>query len=255
MKWFMPSLLAMALTAGNAFSADQPVELKTDEQKLSYAMGLDLGEYFKGLEEKFDLDVLQQGIKDGLGGNKPLLTAEEAASIQQAFAKRQQEKQIQKTVAMVQKNRKAAEEFLKANKGKEGVVETKSGLQYKVVKKGTGAKPVPTDTVKVQYKGTLLDGKEFDSSYKRNEPAVFQVNQVIAGWQEALPLMEVGSTYELYIPTDLAYGDRGAPPVIEPGSMLVFQVELLEIQPPAAKEEPKAAAKEEQKPKAADKKE
>ena len=255
MKWFMPSLLAVALTAGNAFAADQPAELKTDEQKLSYAMGLDLGEYFKGLDEKFDLDVLQQGIKDGLGGNKPLLTAEEAAAIQQAFAKRQQEKQIQKTVAMVQKNRKAAEEFLKANKAKEGVVETKSGLQYKLIKKGTGAKPVPTDTVKVQYKGTLLDGKEFDSSYKRNEPAVFQVNQVIAGWQEALPLMEVGSTYELYIPTDLAYGDRGAPPVIEPGSMLVFQVELLEIQSPAAKEEAKTGAKEGQKPKAGEKKE
>lgn len=255
MKWFMPSLLAVALTAGNAFAADQPAELKTDEQKLSYAMGLDLGEYFKGLDEKFDLDVLQQGIKDGLGGNKPLLTAEEAAAIQQAFAKRQQEKQIQKTVAMVQKNRKAAEEFLKANKAKEGVVETKSGLQYKLIKKGTGAKPVPTDTVKVQYKGTLLDGKEFDSSYKRNEPAVFQVNQVIAGWQEALPLMEVGSTYDLYIPTDLAYGDRGAPPVIEPGSMLVFQVELLEIQATAAKEEAKTGAKEGQKPKAGEKKE
>lgn len=255
MKWVMPCLLTMALTAGNVCAADQPAELKTDEQKLSYAMGLDLGEYFKGLDEKFDLDILQQGIKDGLGGTKPLLTAEEAASIQQAFAKRQQEKQIQKTVAMVQKNRKAAEEFLKANKAKEGVTETKSGLQYKVIKKGTGAKPVPTDTVKVQYKGSLLDGKEFDSSYKRNEPAVFQVNQVIAGWQEALPLMEVGSTYELYIPTDLAYGDRGAPPVIEPGSMLVFQVELLEIQPPAAKEEQKAAAKEEQKPKATEKKE
>ena len=200
-------------------------------------MGLDLGEYFKGMEEKFDLNVLQQGINDGYKGNKPLLTAEEAAAIQQTFAKRQQEKQIQKTVTMVQKNRKAAEEFLKANKAKEGVVETKSGLQYKVVKKGQGAKPVPTDTVKVQYKGTLLDGKEFDSSYKRNEPAEFQVNQVIAGWQEALPLMEAGSTYELYIPPDLAYGDRGAPPVIEPGSMLVFQVELLEIQPPAKEKE------------------
>ena len=233
MKGFVSCLLAMALTAGTAFAADQPAELKTDEQKLSYAMGLDLGEYFKGLEEKFDLNVMQQGIKAGFSGEKPLMTAAEAAAIQQAFAKRQQEKQIQKTVAMVQKNRKAAEEFLKTNKTKEGVVETKSGLQYKVIKKGQGAKPVPTDTVKVQYKGSLLDGKEFDSSYKRNEPAVFQVNQIIAGWQEALPLMEVGSTYELYVPPDLAYGDRGAPPVIEPGSMLVFQVELVEIQPPA----------------------
>ncbi len=195
MKLYVSGLLVLLLMAGTAFAADQPMELKNDEQKLSYAMGLDLGEYFKGLEDKFDLNVLQQGIVDGYNGNKPLLSAADAAAIQQAFAKRQQEKQIQKTVAMVQKNRKAAEDFLKANKGKEGVTETKSGLQYKVVKKGQGAKPAPTDTVKVQYKGTLLDGKEFDSSYKRNEPAVFQVNQVIAGWQEALPLMEVGSTY------------------------------------------------------------
>ncbi len=237
MKLYVSGLLALLLTTGPAFAAEPPAELKTDEQKLSYAMGVDLGEYFKGMEEKFDLNVLQQGINDGYKGNKSLLSADEAAAIQQTFAKRQQEKQIQKTVTMVQKNRKASEEFLKANKAKEGVVETKSGLQYKVVKKGQGAKPVPTDTVKVQYKGTLLDGKEFDSSYKRNEPAEFQVNQVIAGWQEALPLMEAGSTYELYIPPDLAYGDRGAPPVIEPGSMLVFQVELLEVQPPAKEKE------------------
>jgi FKBP-type peptidyl-prolyl cis-trans isomerase len=233
MKLFLSGVLSLLVTAGTVCAADQPTELKSDEQKLSYAMGLDLGEYFKGLDEKFDLEVLQKGIVDGYSGNKPLLSPADAAAIQQAFAKRQQEKQIQKTVAMVQKNRKAAEEYLKANKTKEGVVTTKSGLQYKVIKKGQGAKPVPTDTVKVHYKGALIDGKEFDSSYKRNEPAVFQVNQVIAGWQEALPLMDVGSTAELYIPPDLAYGDRGAPPVIEPGSMLIIQVELLGIEPPA----------------------
>lgn len=232
MKLLMSGLLSLLVTAGTACAADQPMELQNDEQKLSYAMGLDLGEYFKGLEEKFDLNVLQQGIIDGYNGNKPLLSPADAAAIQQTFAKGQQEKQVKKAVEMVQKNRKAADEFLKGNKTKEGVVETKSGLQYKVIKKGQGAKPVPTDTVKVQYKGTLIDGKEFDSSYKRNEPAVFQVNQVIAGWQEALPLMEVGSTVELFIPPELAYGDRGAPPVIEPGSMLIFQVELLEIQAP-----------------------
>lgn len=235
MKLLMSGVLSLLVTANTAFAADQPMELKSDEQKLSYAMGLDLGEYFKGLEEKFDLNVLQQGILDGYNGNKPLLSPAAAAAIQQSFAKRQQEKQVKKAVAMIQKNRKAAEEFLKANKTKDGVVETKSGLQYKVIKKGEGKKPLPTDTVKVQYKGTLLDGKEFDSSYKRNEPAVFQVNQVIAGWQEALPLMPVGSTFELFIPPDLAYGDRGAPPVIEPGSMLIFQVELLGIETPAEK--------------------
>jgi len=240
MKWCVSGLLALLLMVRPVFAADpaQPAALKTDEQKLSYAMGLDLGEYFKGLEEKFDLAVLQQGINDGYNGNKPLMSPEDAAAIQQDFAKRQQEKQLQKAVAMVQKNRKAAEEFLKANKVKEGVVETKTGLQYKIIKKGEGAKPAPVDTVKVHYTGTLQDGKEFDSSYKRNEPAVFQVNQVIAGWQEALPLLSTGTTAELYIPPDLAYGDRGAPPVIEPGSMLVFQVELLEVVS-AAKEKEK----------------
>lgn len=237
MKVYVSCLLAVLFCVRPAVAADQPMVLKGDDQKLSYAMGLDLGEYFKGLEEKFDLNVLQQGISDGYNGNTPLLSPEAAAAAQQALAKRQQEKQVQKTVEMVQKNRKAAEEFLKANKGKEGVVETKSGLQYKVIKKGQGAKPTPTDIVKVHYKGTLIDGKEFDNSYKSNDPAVFQINQVISGWQEALPLMETGAIYELYLPPDLAYGDRGAPPVIDPGSMLVFQVELLEIQPPAQGQE------------------
>jgi FKBP-type peptidyl-prolyl cis-trans isomerases 1 len=244
MKWCMSGLLALLLMVGPAFAADQPVVLKSDEQKLSYAMGIDLGEYFKSLEEPFDLEVLQQGIKDGYSGSKPLLSPEDGVAIQQAFAKRQQEKQVQKTVALVQKNRKAAEEFLKANKTKEGVVETKSGLQYKIIKKGQGAKPSPTDTVKVHYKGTLLDGKEFDSSYSRNEPAVFPVNQVIAGWQEAMPLLTTGTTAELYISPDLAYGDRGAPPAIEPGSMLIFQVELLEVQPPAKEQEKGGTAQE-----------
>lgn len=229
MKKLVSALLVGAFVTGSAFAADKAVTLETEEQKLSYAMGLDLGAYFKQLEEKFDLDMLHRGMVDAYEGKDPLITAEEAAGIQQAFAQRQQQKQIEKTVAMLQKNNQAAEAFLKENKTREGVVETESGLQYKVVKAGTGAKPAATDTVKVHYKGTLLDGTEFDSSYKRNEPAVFQVNQVIPGWQEALTLMPVGSTYELYIPSQLAYGDRGAPPVIEPGSMLIFEVELLDI--------------------------
>lgn len=229
MKKVISALLIGMFVSGSALAADQAEVLKTEEQKLSYVMGLDLGNYFKSMDEKFDLDMLHRGVVDAYKGNSPLVTAEEAAVIQQAFAQRQQQKQIEKTVAMLQKNNEAAETFLKENKGKEGVMETESGLQYKVIKAGTGDKPAPTATVKVHYKGTLLDGTEFDSSYKRNEPAVFQVNQVIPGWQEALALMPVGSTYELYIPAKLAYGDRGAPPVIEPGSMLIFEVELLDI--------------------------
>ncbi|MBM9536137.1 FKBP-type peptidyl-prolyl cis-trans isomerase [Desulfobulbus alkaliphilus] len=231
MKPYLMCLPALLCITGVAFAAVPAPSLQSDEQKLSYAMGLDLGEYFKSLDATFDLDVMQQGIKDGYLGNPPLLSAAEIAELQQEFARSQQEKQIRETLVMIEKNRQEAEEFLKANKDREGVIETPSGLQYKVMDKGAGgAKPQPTDTVKVQYTGTLLDGTEFDSSYKRNEPAVFQVDQVIAGWQEALPLMEVGATHELYIPPDLAYGDRGVPPVIEPGSMLIFQVELLEIQ-------------------------
>lgn len=229
MKVIVSALLAGLVLTGNTFAADKAVVLETEQQKLSYAMGLDLGKYFQGIDEKLDLEALNSGMVDAYSGKTPLITAEESAAIQQDFAKRQQEKQIKKTVAMIEKNQKAEEAFLTENKAKVGVVATESGLQYKMVKSGEGAKPASTDMVKVHYQGTLLDGTEFDSSYKRNEPAEFQVDQVIPGWQEALQLMPVGSTYELYIPAKLAYGDRGAPPVIEPGSMLVFKVELLDI--------------------------
>ncbi len=203
----------------SAMAADAEVKLETEKQKLSYAMGLDLGEYFKNMEEELDLDILSRGMNDSYKGNPPLLSPEETAAVQQAFAEQQKQKQIKQTLAMIEKNKKAEEAFLAANKEKEGVMSTPSGLQYKVVKEAQGAKPGAEDRVKVHYRGTLLDGKEFDSSYSRNEPAVFKVNQVIAGWQEALQLMPVGSIYELYIPAALAYGDRGAPPVIEPGSI------------------------------------
>ena len=223
-------LFSFLLVASPAAAAgNKTVPLDTEARKLSYAMGYDLGTYFKSLGEDFDLAVLQHGLEDAYNGRKALMSPEEVNRVQQQFASRQQQKQIKKTVAMVQKNHKAQEKFLEENKKKKGVIETKSGLQYKVIKQGKGPRPGKNDTVKVHYRGTLLNGKEFDSSYKRNEPAVFKVGQVIAGWQEALQLMNVGSTYELYIPADLAYGDRGAPPVIEPGSMLIFKVELLDV--------------------------
>ncbi len=248
MQKIVCGICLVLLLAGNALAADKASPLKSEKAKLSYAMGLDLGNYFKSLGEDFDLKVLQKGVEDAYTGKKPLMTPEEAAEVQKKFAARQQERQIRETVAMVQKNRAAAEKFLAENKKKPGVITTKSGLQYKVIKKGNGPKPGPNDTVKVHYKGTLLDGTEFDSSYKRNEPAQFKVGQVIPGWQEALQLMPVGSTFELYLPPDLAYGDRGAPPVIEPGSMLIFQVELLDLPDKQKKDAKKDKAKKKKKP-------
>ncbi len=251
MKWYVPVVLGAVLFAGlaNAEESAAPAaaaavpevkaaseakvpasgELKTEEQKFSYVMGLSLGKYFKDLEEKFDLNMIQKGILDGYSDTKPLLDEEQTRKIQEDFAKRQHNKQIQKIVVQVQKNRKAADEFLAANKTKEGVKTLESGLQYKVIKEGKGIKPTAEDTVKVHYKGRTIEGKEFDSSYKRNEPAEFQVKQVIPGWQEAMQQMPVGSVYEIYLPPDLAYGDQGAPPVIEPGSLIIFEVELLDV--------------------------
>ncbi|HER63053.1 MAG TPA: FKBP-type peptidyl-prolyl cis-trans isomerase [Desulfobacteraceae bacterium] len=221
------------LTVGQAAAEEKKqAELTSDIQKLSYALGLDLGSYFKTLGEDLDLEVLHQGLLDSYKGNTPLLTQEETAEIQQQFAQKQQEKQIKEKVEMITKNKEAAEEFLKENAAREGVKTTESGLQYLVISQGDGPKPKAEDMVKVHYKGTLLDGTEFDSSYSRNEPAVFPLNQVIPGWTEAVQLMNVGSKFKLFLPPDLAYGDRGAPPVIEPGSLLVFEVELLGIETP-----------------------
>ncbi len=226
------AVLGLMLAAAGPAAAE--MKLETEDQRFSYALGMDFGSYLKGLGEKFDLAVIQQGMTDAYTpGAKTLMTAEEAAQEQQNFGKRQQEK----FMAILKANKEAAQKFLEANKGKDGVKTTESGLQYKVVKEGGGPKPKNDDVVKVHYRGTLLDGAEFDSSHKRNEPARFRVDQVIPGWTEALQLMSVGSAYELYIPPDLAYGDRGAAPVIQPGSLLKFEVELLEI----VKDEPKPA--------------
>jgi FKBP-type peptidyl-prolyl cis-trans isomerase len=239
MRILMQCLLIVLLACGQAAAEEKKqVELTTDVQKLSYALGLDLGSYFKSLGEDLDLTVLHQGVLDSYQGEKPLLSEEEAAEIQQKFVQKQQEERLQQTIEMISKNKQDAEDFLKENGAREGVVTTASGLQYKILTQGDGPKPRAEDTVKVHYKGTLLDGSEFDSSYSRGEPAVFPLNQVIPGWTEALQLMNAGSKAQIFLPPDLAYGDRGAPPVIEPGSMLIFEVELLGIENETAGGEP-----------------
>jgi FKBP-type peptidyl-prolyl cis-trans isomerase len=209
---------------------DTDVELKSFAQKLSYMLGQQIGNNIKESPTEIDVDIFVRGIRDNLKGSKSLLSEEEANEIRQAFSRQIQESRNQKVAVLSEKNLKDGQAFLAENKQKEGIVTTDSGLQYKVLKQGDGPKPLATDKVTVHYRGALLDGTEFDSSYKRGQPASFQVGGVIRGWTEALQLMNVGSKYQLFIPSDLAYGQRGAGQRIGPNSMLIFDVELLSIE-------------------------
>lgn len=215
-----------------AAAGQQPSDsaLKTDKDKLSYAIGMQVGTTINRQSLDVDPDVLMKGLKDAIAGN-PLMTDAEARSQILKLQVQMRAKEEEKMKQAGEANKKEGEAFLAANKSKPGVVTTASGLQYKVLKQGTGPKPTAADTVVCNYKGTLINGKEFDSSYKRGEPSSFPVNGVIKGWTEALQLMPVGSKYELYIPSDLAYGERGAAAAdIGPNSTLIFEVELLSIE-------------------------
>jgi len=211
-------------------ATSQPLVLKTDKEKLSYAIGMNIGQSMK--KDSLDIDpaILSRAIKDALTGSKPAMTEEEARTIVTAFRTEMVKKQQAEAQKAGEVNKQAGDKFLAENKTKDGVVTLPSGLQYKVIKQGDGPKPTASDTVVTNYRGTLIDGKEFDSSYKRGQPATFPVGQVIKGWTEALQLMPVGSKWQLYIPSNLAYGDRGAGGDIGPNSTLVFDIELLSIQ-------------------------
>jgi FKBP-type peptidyl-prolyl cis-trans isomerase FklB len=203
--------------------------LTTDRDKSSYALGMNIAKGLKAQSVDVDPAMLQRGIHDELTGAKPLLTDQEAQTALNQLQKETQGKADAKMQQLGEANKKAGDAFLAANKAKEGVVTLPSGLQYKIIKQGTGPKPAATDTVVCNYRGTLLDGTEFDSSYKRGQPATFALNQVIKGWTEAVQLMPVGSKWQLFIPADLAYGARAAGP-ISPNSTLIFDVELMSIQ-------------------------
>ena len=204
--------------------------LTTSKQKASYAIGMNWGTGLHRQAIDVDTAALLQGMKDGLAGGKTLLTEDEARAALMQLQKEMQEKQQAKAAAEGDANKKEGEAFLAANKGKEGVVTLPSGLQYKILTPGTGPKPTATDSVVCNYKGTLINGTEFDSSYKRGEPATFPVTGVIKGWTEALQLMPVGSKWQLFIPSDLAYGARGTPGgPIGPNATLIFEVELMSI--------------------------
>src|SRR5436190_23704446 len=225
--------LAAILVASIGLAQDkaQP-QLKDQKEKASYSIGHELGASLKKGNMDVNTDILMKGLKDGLTGAKSLLTDEQIKETMTAFQKEMMEKQQAAQKELGEKNAVAGEKFLAENKTKEGVKTTASGLQYKVLKEGSGEPPKETDTVVTNYRGTLLDGTEFDSSYKRNEPATFPVNRVIKGWTEALQLMKPGAKYQLVIPSSLAYGERGAGQLIGPNATLIFEVELLSIKPP-----------------------
>jgi FKBP-type peptidyl-prolyl cis-trans isomerase FkpA len=218
-----------------------PIELTTEAQKVSYILGQDVGNYLKrmqkDLELKVDLAIFMQSINDSLAEAAPRMAEADMTQVKQDLSKRMQAKQAEERKKLEaeravqgEKNKKEGDAFLAENGKKPGVVTTKSGLQYEVLTEGTGPKPAATDTVSVHYKGTLLDGKEFDSSYSRKEPAKFALNRVVRGWTEGLQLMTVGSKYRLFVPADLGYGPRGKPPQIGPNATLIFEIELLSVE-------------------------
>ena len=200
-----------------------------------------MGENLHKQSVPVDPAILARGLKDSLAGGKTLLTDEEAQAAIKEVQNDMQKKQQEKMQAAGAANKKEGETFLAANKGKDGVVTLPSGLQYKILKEGTGAKPAATDSVVCNYQGKLINGTEFDSSYKRGQPATFPVNGVIKGWTEALQLMPVGSKWQLFIPPDLAYGDRGAGADIGPDATLIFEVELLSIEDKSKEKAPEPA--------------
>lgn len=204
-------------------------ELTTDEQKLGYIIGMDIGKSLHQQGTKVDLDSLFDAVRATYNDEELALTDEQAAAIRKEYVEKRQAEQAAEAAAAGQNNLAEGQKFLAENKVKEGVQTTASGLQYKVITMGDGAKPSAEDTVKVHYRGTLLDGTEFDSSYARNEPISFGLNRVIAGWTEGVQLMPVGSKFMFYIAPDLAYGEGGGGP-IPPNSTLIFEVELLDIE-------------------------
>ena len=201
----------------------------TNVEQASYGMGLRVGQQVNETAMPFDSDDFIAGLTDGIAGNSPQIDEDKIIAAMQQLGEEMQQQMLDEQAEIGRKNAEASAAFLKANSEKEGVITTDSGLEYKVITQGTGPKPTADSVVEVHYRGTLIDGTEFDSSYKRGQTATFPVNAVIAGWTQALQLMPVGSKWELYIPSDLAYGPAGSPP-IGPNSALIFEVELVAIE-------------------------
>jgi len=231
----------IAIIAGYVLGTFYPVtnysstEIETEVDTFAYGSGLDLGmgltDYIQqfGIEEDFPVNTFITGVRDGFDANEDKLTRMEAQMAIQQFVMKQSQKMQQETEAEGQENLEAGREFLAANKEREEVKVTESGLQYEVLEEGSGPSPSPNDTVVVHYHGTTIDGTVFDSSVERGEPATFVVSQVIEGWTEALQMMQVGGKWKLYIPSDLAYGPSQRSELIKPNTTLIFEVELMDI--------------------------
>ena len=226
MKKLLIVLLLLIFAVANVSAEDT---LKTQQEKIGYAIGMNIATNMMQQKVDVDADQLAAGLTAVLKGEKTVLTLEEMGEILTAYQQEMQMKQMAEMAAEAAKNEKSSQDYLDKNAKLDGVVTLPSGLQYKIVKAGEGASPKAESKVQVHYSGTLLDGTEFDSSYKRGEPASFPVNGVIAGWTEALQLMKEGAKWQLVIPSELAYAERGAPPMIPPNATLLFDVELLKI--------------------------
>ena len=229
MKKLVLSLLCLG--SATAVFADATNPLADDNARVSYAIGMLTGHQWQQQGIEFDADIYARGLKEGRAGGTTLMTPEEAQAAIGKFKQEFSVKQQQKQAELGMKNKTDGEAYLAANKKNPGVVTLPDGLQYSVLTNGSGAMPTANDVVKVHYRGTLTDGSEFDSSYKRGQPAEFQVTGVIRGWTEALQKMKVGSKWKLFIPSELAYGEQGRPG-IPPNSVLIFEVELLEVPHP-----------------------
>ncbi|MEA2110632.1 MAG: FKBP-type peptidyl-prolyl cis-trans isomerase [Campylobacterota bacterium] len=203
--------------------------LKTQKEKAGYIIGIEMAKQLIVSKDDLDLDAMKLGMQDVFSGAKPKLSPEEMRTAMQAFQESKKKNEVVMMKRLMDANKKEGRAFLAANKKKKGVTTLPSGLQYKVIKSGSGKSPKLTDTVVTHYHGTLIDGTVFDSSYDRGEAVSFPINGVIKGWTEALQKMKVGDKWQLVIPSELAYGDRGAPPSIVPGATLLFDVELLKI--------------------------
>lgn len=221
--------LALMLFGCNEEKKKPVPKLDTLQQKVSYSIGYDIAKNFKENDFVLDFDLLNAGLLDGNSGVSAKLDQEQMAATMDEFQQFMMERQQKRIADLAEKNRAAGQAFLEENKNKDGVVVLESGLQYQVLSAGTGSKPTVDDEVQVHYRGTLIDGTQFDSSYDRGEPVEFPVSRVISGWTEALQLMEVGSKWQLFIPAELAYGSQAMGNVIEPNSVLIFDVELLKI--------------------------